>query len=254
MQITRAGRKRRGAQVIALLAVAIALIGSSSSFALTSSSPNYQIMETDFNAGSTLESCSGQYCAQASIGDLATGSGVSSGAGTSTASFGAIPSSSDPLLEVIVESGQSNLGVLTTEKTASKTMVVRVRNYLSDGYTLQIVGTPPKYGNHTLSTPSVPTAATPGTEQFAINAAANTSPSVGANPLQVPSDQTSFGMVEEAYRTPNLFKYASEDVVARSNSESGRTDYTISMIVNIANSTPAGHYAGDFAAIVTPVY
>lgn len=211
-------------------------------------------METDFNAGSTLESCSGQYCARASIGDLATGSGASTGGGKSTASFGAIPTNSDPLLEVIVESGQSNLGVLTTDKTASKTMTVRIRNYLSDGYTLQIVGTPPKYGNHTLSTPATPVAATPGTEQFGINAVLNTSPSIGANPLQVPSGQTDFGVVEPAYRTPNLFKYASEDVVARSNSESGRTDYTISMIVNIANSTPAGHYAGDFSAIVTPVY
>lgn len=254
MQIVRGGRRRRGAQIAMLLAVAIALGGASTSFALTSSSPNYQIMETDFTAGSALENCSGQYCARASIGDMAAGSSASPGAGTSTASFGSIPASSDPLLEVIVESGQSNLGVLTTEKTASKTMVVRVRNYLSDGYTLQIVGTPPKYGNHTLETPSVPTAAAPGTEQFGINAALNTSPGIGANPLQVPSGQTSFGVVEEAYRTPNLFKYGSEDVVARSTSESGRTDYTISMIVNISSGTPAGHYAGDFAAIVTPVY
>jgi len=129
--------------------------------------------------------------------------------------------------------------VLTTEKTATKTMIVRVRNYLSDGYTLQIVGSPPKVGGHTLATPTTPTGVHPGTEQFAINAVANTSPNVGADPLQVPSNQTSFGVVTDNYRTPNVFKYASGDVIARSSSASGQTDYTVSMVVNISNATPS---------------
>lgn len=252
MQIKQVGKRVWSAQSGALLALGITLIGASSAFAVTSSSPNYQMTEGEFNAGSMLDSCSGQYCAQASIGDMTVGGKSTSG--TSSASFGSIPASSDPMLEVIVDGGQSDLGVLSTESTATKTMIVRVRNYLSDGYMLQIVGTPPKYGDHTLGTPSTPTAATPGTEQFGINAVANTTPSVGANPLQVPSGETSFGVVQTDYATPNLFKYANEDVVARSDSESGRTDYTISMIVNVANSTPAGHYSGDFSAIVTPVY
>jgi len=253
MQIKQVGKRLWSAQSGVLLALALAVCGASTALAVTSSSPNYQMTEGEFNAGSMLNSCSGQYCAQASIGDMAVG-GKSTSGGTSSASFGSIPASSDPLLEVIIDAGQSDLGVLSTEQTASKTMIVRVRNYLSDGYTLQIVGTPPKFGDHVLSTPGTPTAANPGSEQFGINAVANTSPLVGTNPLQVPSDQTSFGVVESDYGTPNLFKYASEDIVARSNSESGRTDYTISMIVNIASSTPAGHYAGDFSAIVTPVY
>lgn len=252
MQIKQVGKRLWRAQGGVVLALAIAVCGAGSAFAVTSSSPNYQMTEGEFNAGSMLNSCSGQYCAQASIGDMAVGGKSTSG--SSSASFGSIPSSSDPLLEVIIDAGQSDLGVLSSETTATKTMVVRVRNYMSDGYTLQIVGTPPKYGDHTLHTPDTPTAATPGTEQFGINAVANTAPSVGANPLQVPSDQTSFGVVTSDYRAPNLFKYASEDIVAHSESESGRTDYTISMIVNIANSTPSGHYAGDFSAIVTPVY
>lgn len=252
MRIKQVGKRVWRAQSGIVLALAIAVSGTSSVLAVTSSSPNYQVTEGEFNAGSMLDSCSGQYCAQASMGDMAAGG--KSTAGKSSASFGAIPDESDPLLEVIIDAGQSDLGVLSTEQTATKTMVVRVRNYMSDGYTLQIVGTPPRYGDHTLTTLSTPTAAEPGTEQFGINAVANTSPNVGANPLQVPSDQTSFGYITDDYKTPNLFKYASEDIVARSDSESGRTDYTISMIVNISSGTPAGHYSGDFSAIVTPVY
>jgi hypothetical protein len=241
---------RRYAELI-LLAVVIAGSGFSVALAETSKSTNYQTTETQFGASSTQENCSSQYCSRVSIGDVASGgNGTSSG---STATFGPI-TSDQPTLDVIVDPGQSDLGKLDTEHTATKTMIVRIRSYLSNGYTLQITGTPPKYGNHTLATPTTPTAASPGTEQFAINAVANTSPNVGAGPVQVPDDQTSFGEVNDNYKTANLFKYVSGDVVAHSAKSSGQTDFTISMIFNISNSTPAGRYTGDYSAVVIPVY
>lgn len=246
----RKQRLGRYLQTILLAVVLVSAGGAGTAFAVTSTSNNYQVTETEFGSSSTAQTCSGQYCAQTSIGDMSAGSSTSSG---HAATFGTI-TGSDPLLEVIINQGESNLGVLTTEHTATKTTTVQVRSYLSSGYVLQIVGPPPKFGNHTLATPSTPTASTPGTEQFAINASANTTPNVGAAPVQVPSGQTSFGVVSNDYHTPNLFKYASGDVVARSNTASGRTDYTISTIINISNATPAGHYSGDFAAIVVPVY
>lgn len=218
--------------------------------AQTPTSPNYQLTETQFGGGSTLESCSGQYCATVSIGDTSIGDAE---AGNSTARFGAI-TDSDPLLEVIIDPGESNLGVLSTETTATKTTTIRIRTHLSSGYILQIIGEPPKFDGHSMNTPNQPTASSPGLEQFGINLVANTLPNVGNNPVQVPSSSTSFGEVEENYANPNEFMYTSEDVVARSMSESGRTDYTISMIVNISSGTPAGHYAGDFSAVVIPVY
>lgn len=236
---------------LTLLMAAIVCCSAPAALAETSTSPHYQVSDTQFGATSSSESCSGAYCARASIGDMTDG-GVSKSP-TSTARFGSV-TDSDPLLEVIVDPGVSNLGNLSAQSTAFKTTTVKVRNYLSDGYTLQIVGSPPKYGNHTLSTLTTPTTATPGTEQFGINATANTVPNVGADPLQVPSSQTSFGQVNDDYKMQNKFKYVDGDVVAHSDSESGRTDYTISMIVNISNSTPAGHYTGDFAVLVIPVY
>lgn len=180
------------------------------------------------------------------------GNGESTGSSNS-ASFGPI-TPDEPLLEVITIPGQSFLGDLSSTQTATKTTTVKVRSYLSNGYVIRVSGNPPKYGNHTLSTPAVPVASSMGTEQFGINVVANTSPSVGANPVQVPSGQFSFGTAEPGYNTPNLFKYTNGDVIARSTVASGQTDYTISMIVNISNLTPAGHYTGDFAAVVIPVY
>lgn len=233
---------------VVLFLVPIIVVGSAS--AQTAVSPNYQITESEFNAGSMINSCSGQYCARASIGSLAVGGSEGEAYATE---FGPI-TPEEPVIEVIVDPGESNLGMLETTKTATKTTIVRVRTYLSDGYVLQITGDPPKYGNYKLATPSTPTASIMGTEQFAINVAPNTAPAVGAAPLQVPAGQVVFGEVSDDYNTPNLFKYSSGDVVAHSSSKSGRTDYTISMIVNISNLTPAGNYSGDFAAVVVPMY
>ncbi len=245
---------RRYAQYGVLLAAGLVLYACSSTVAaLTSSSPNYQIVETEFNAGTNVNSCSGggQYCARTTMGSLMVGD---SEAGSRRVEFGPI-TEDQPALEVIVEPGESDLGVLTTEHTATSSVVVKVRNYLSNGYVLQFTGSPPKYSTHALATPSTPTASAAGTEQFALNAVANTEPkTLGANPVQVPSGQFSFGEIMPGYATPNVYKYTSGDTIARSLSESGQTDYTISMIVNIANNTPAGHYSGEFSAVVIPTY
>lgn len=219
-------------------------------FANTSESTNFRVSETQFGGGSSLNSCSGNYCTRASIGSMSGNTSEK----TSIMKFSPLQGT-DPRLEVIVEEGESNLGELSTSETATKTMIVKVSNYLSDGgYIMQMIGAPPTFGGHSLATPSTPTASTPGTEQFAINLALNTTPAIGAAPVQVPDEGTVFGEVDDDYATPNLFKYVSEDVIARSVAKSGRTDYTISMIVNISNTTPAGHYSGDYAVVVIPAY
>lgn len=229
------------------LTVSIAISGATSVLAVTSSSPNYQVTETQF--GNTQKSCSGQYCAQASIGEPTDGNAIAS----STANFEDI-TNNEPFLDMIVEAGESNLGVLSTEKTATKITTVKIRSYLSGGYTLQVIGEPPKFDGHTLQTSSTPIASMPGTEQFGINIAANTTPKVGLNPVQVPADQQQFGVAEDNYKASNMFMYRSEDTIARSKTDTGRTDYTISMIVNISSSTPAGKYTGDFTAVIMPAF
>lgn len=250
IKLMRKRRLWRSVQTMLLMAVLFVIGGAGPVFAETSNSQNYQVTESQFGVGSSMESCSAQYCARATMGDMAGGTSESAG---TKATFGPI-TPDEPLLEVIVQDGESNLGILSTDKTSTKTTIIQIRNYLSDGYTLQIMGDPPKYNGHSLKTSNTPVAAQPGTEQFGINVAKNTAPEVGADPIQIPSSQISFGQVTDAYRTPNLFKFTSGDVVARSDTESGRTDYTISMIVNVSNSTPAGHYSGDFSAVVIPIF
>ena len=238
----------KGSRFLVMAVLTFIVGGAGTAYAESSSSSHYQITESQFGAGSSLNSCSDQYCAQASIGD------GNSAAVSSSASFGSTSDDSAPVIEVIVEPGDSDLGKLTTQRTATKITTIRIRTFLSGGYTLQIVGDPPKFEGHTLTALTTPTASAQGTEQFGMNLAANTTPSVGVAPAQVPDDGTVFGAATDDYKTANLFKYVSGDVVARSLKDSGRTDYTLSTIINISNATPAGHYSGDFSAIVMPAY
>lgn len=238
---------RHSRLLIAVVAMTISF--APAAFAQTATSNNYKMTESEFGSISNKQTCSGQYCATASIGSVG---GSTRGTG-STASFGPI-TPDEPSLDIIIDLGISDLGYLNTEETATKTSTVRVMSYLSNGYVMQIVGDPPKYANHKLAAPSTPTESTPGTEQFGINATVNTLPAVGASPVQIPDTQTSFGFVRPDYNIANRFKYVSGDVVAQSLKATGRTDYTISFIVNISNATPAGRFTGEYAAVVIPTY
>lgn len=242
-------RRLRSYSLQALILACIIGVGVSASqvAAQSSNSQNYQMVETEFGSGGLSESCSEGFCATTSLGQAGSGS-------SATAPEFMKSAYTEPILEMIITTGESNLGVLTTEHTATKTMHVKIRNYLSGGYMLQIIGDPPKFEGHTLATPSVPTASKPGIEQFGMNIVKNTIPTIGADPVQEPADAGVFGEAEPGYAAANMFKYASGDVFARSTQDSGGTDYTVSMIVNISNATPSGHYAGDFSAVLIPMY
>lgn len=243
------GKILRYSVLVFIYALGIAGAGQAA-LATTLESPNYKVVETEFGSGSSDEVCSGSFCSRTAIGTLVIGD---SAAGSRRVEFGPI-TEDEPALEVIVEPGSTDVGQLTTTTTATKTAVVKVRNYLSNGYTMQVVGSAPSIAGHTLATPATPTASTQGTEQFGINFVANTTPSIGSDPVQIPSSEFSFGTVDSEYNTTNLFKYQNGDLVASSSTESGQTEYTMSLIVNVAGTTPAGKYVGNYSIVVVPVF
>jgi hypothetical protein len=235
---------------LATLSLVLVIAGASTALAQSSSSSSYKITEAQLGGGgSNAESCSGQYCAKTTIGSGSSGPSSTPG----TVQF-TPPEDNQPRLELIVEPGQSNLGIVGAEATANKTSVIKINNYLVGGYTLQIFGDPPKFSGHTINAMSTKGASVIGREQFGINLATNTTPNVGSAPQQVPSDTITFGQAEDDYNDPNFFKYVSGEVIARSNAESGRTDYTITFIFNISASTPAGNYNGEYTAVVIPAF
>ena len=243
----------RGSWITSSLLVALFVVSSTTSvFAVTTNSPNYEASETEFGAGAALEACSGQYCASASIGAI----GGESSSANFTAAFSQLTEDDDePLLELMIEPGEADLGKLDIDRTATRTMLLHVRSHLAGGYTVQVTGNPPKFEGYSLATPIEPVASLTGTEQFAINVVANNTPDVGADPLSTDGEEEPVpGVVLPKYGTPNEFVYINGDIVARTASESSQIKYTVSMIVNVSGNTPAGHYSGDFSALVTPVF
>lgn len=214
------------------------------------SSGSYQVNEAQFGSGSSVEQCSGSYCSNASLGDLTNGSGSSN---NYAAQFG-FGTTDVPLLEVYATQGNTDAGLITTSTTGKVSAQVSVRSYLSNGYVMQITGTPPSTSGKPLTAMATAAASSPGTEQFGLNLRANTVPSIGADPVQVPDNTFSFGSVMAGYNTANQYKYVDGDIVARSLTSSGQTNFTVSLILNISDVTPGGKYFGSFSAVVVPMY
>jgi hypothetical protein len=245
--------RREVVRIVAAVALILGLVlvgPAVAARAAGSSSPHFMVTDPQFGTGSSVNDCSGHYCANSSAGDTTAGQ---TGSDNYKAQAGG-DTSSEPLLEVSTSGGIANLGTLSTTAASTLTMTVSVRCYLTGGYIVQISGDAPSYGLHELPRLTAPTASQPGKEQFGINLVANTTPAVGHNPAQVPSSKTSFGEVTDNYKIANQFMYKDGDIVAQSLTDSGQTDYTISMILNISNATPSGWYTSMFSAVVVPVY
>lgn len=214
------------------------------------SSPNFKINEDFIGGTGQEESSSNNYSARdAGAGAIA---GESEGGSYQVDSGSITPD--EPTLSFYVSSPNVNLGSLSTSLTSAGTANFSAINYTSYGYVVQVVGDPPDNGQHVLAGMSTPAASSNGTEQFGINLVANSSPTVGANPVQYPDNSFSFGGAAVGYSTADNFKYSSGDVIAQAGVSSGRTDYTVSFIANVSNNTPGGSYSGGQTLVIIGTY
>ena len=190
--------------------------------------------------GGDPELCSDSFCAQQSSGSLVGGNASSNGYGIQ-AGFG---SPDEPTLVVAVTNNVVDLGVLNTSSPAAASANFSASSYLSNGYVVRVHGSPPtnNSGGHTLDAMDGAGGSVPGVEQFGINLVANSNPGIGANPMQEPDDTFSFGAPTTAYGQEDVFKYEDGDVIAESTTATGQTNYTMSIIANVANSTPGGRF------------
>jgi hypothetical protein len=246
------GKYRR---IVAALMLSVLLVFASTplvSAANQASSTNYSVSEVQFGIGGALNACSTTYCAKQSAGELAVGNTKS----TNYQAYGGLNSEREPFLAVNVSAATLSLGTLTSSTVASASTTFSVSSYLSSGYVVTISGTTPTNNSthHALTPMATAGPAIAGTEQFGINLRLNTSPAIGADPVQVPSSAFSFGTPATAYNTVNYFKYVAGDTIAKSNSTSGETDYTMSMIADVATTTGGGSYNGRLVINVVPTF
>ncbi len=220
---------------------------------LAGTSSNYRIDESFIGPGGTLESNSANYSTAPggqSLGNIGVGESESTNyktqAGTTT--------TNDPSLTCSVGTSSLNFGSLSTSATATATATFSVLNYTSYGYIVQIVGATPVTGSHNLAAMNPGAASSIGTEQFGINLVDNSSPNIGTDPVQTPDSSFSFGAAATNYGTPNTFRYGNGEAIAQATKTSGLTDYTVSYIINVANTTPGGSYSGSQTLVCIGTY
>ncbi len=237
---------------LAALTFIIGLFGAPTlTWAQTPASPNYSTGEYTFGIGSDTDINSSSYKANAAAGALGVGQSSST---TYTTESGTI-TPRDEYIEFVVTSSTVNLGTQSTGSASTGTGTFYVRAYVASGYVVRNASPPPSISSHTLAAPSSAVSSAIGTEQFGMNVVANTSPATfGANPVQVPDNTFSFGAAATGYNTTNLYKYVNGDIIAQSTKSSGETDYTISYILNISNTTPSGDYRMSHVLVATASY
>lgn len=214
-------------------------------------SPSYEIQESYFGSGGSVESSSPSYIGSDTVGDISVGDS-SSAAYSSSLGFN---TTTDPRLSVVVNTSSVAFGTLSSAAATTATSTFSVLNYTSHGYSVFTVGTPPTNSTHTLSGMSSTGPSQVGVEQYGINLKANTSPvTFGANPVQTPSSSFSYGAASSGYDAANNFRYIAGEEIALAGRSSGQTDYTISYIVNTSTTTPGGRYTGTQVLVVVGTY
>ena len=145
-------------------------------------STNYKIDETIVGGGGQDKASSANHQIDMGINDLSIGE-------SSTENFiihAGSKTTPEPTLSFIITNPAATFNNFSPTTPSTTTANFSVLNYTSWGYVVQIVGTPPTNGAHTIAAmPSVDTSQ-PGKEQFGINLVANVTPtSFGANPKKL---------------------------------------------------------------------
>lgn len=221
---------------------------ASVAYAETLRSNNFQIDESNVDGGGLLQSSSQNYSVDSAIGDTAIGNSASSNFQIEDGS----KTTNDPALSFQINNGSPTFATFSPSNAAVTSTTFQVSNYTSYGYVVQIIGQPPTSGPHSISAMTSTGPSQAGTEQFGINLVANTSPSsVGANPDH---GQFGFGSAATNYNTSNNYRYVSGETIATAPKSSGVTTYTISYIVNVSTTTPAGQYVSNQTLVCTGTY
>lgn len=249
-----------------LILVAVVLLGVSSHAAAQLTSPSYRVDETFFGTGGDVGASSPNYGVQQSTGG---GFGSADLSGNNYDAATGFPTPQQIFLEVNVTGPDVNFGFLDAgaasygaSQGGSCNCSFYVRSYVSSGYVV-ITGSQPPTTARGDSLDAKTVLGIPSTsrsvEEFGINLVDNSSPNIGADPVNDPDNGFADGKAAPGYDTPNQFKYVPGDIIASSpgtagNRGVGKTNYTISYIAKPKDTSPAGDYIMQHDIIVAATF
>ena len=167
---------------------------------------------------------------------------------TSTAGQITVTASVDETLSFTLAANTVALGALTPASASSGTSTMSASTNAASGYSVTVAGTTLTSGANTITAMSG-AASTPGTKQFGLNLAANTTPSVGSAVSGAGS-----GVAATGYGTANSFKFNSGDTVASATVPTNTNNFTVSYVANIDPITPQGAYSTVLTYVATANY
>jgi hypothetical protein len=146
--------------------------------------------------------------------------------------------------------------------TATATSQMAASTNAGSGYSVTVNGTTLTSGSNTVTAMGSATTGVRGTSQFGLNLKANTTttstPAVGIAVAPAANGTNYKGQATTGYNTIDTFKFTTADAVADSaNGGAGGTDaqiFTVSYIVNVPGSQPAGTYTTTLTYICTPTF
>lgn len=166
-----------------------------------------------------------------------------------TERFDFAPIAAEPSIGFSVQSAALNFGELSASSTAYSSHTFSAYTNSTSGYTIRVYGEPLKNSYYTLAAiGQVPENSLSGTEQFGINLVSNSTPVLGADPVG------GSGQAAVNYNIVNKYAYYEGDVIAQASSYTYQTDFTVSVIVNIADDTPAGQYGTTLTYEFIPIF
>jgi hypothetical protein len=130
------------------------------------------------------------------------------------------------------------------------------------GYSITVNGVTLTSGSNTVVAMGASTTGVRGTSQFGLNLKANTTatstPAVGTEVAPAANGTNYRGQAVTGYNSVDNFKFTTTDPVANSaNGGAGGTDaqiFTVTYIVNVPGSQPAGTYTTTLTYICTPTF
>jgi hypothetical protein len=130
------------------------------------------------------------------------------------------------------------------------------------GYNITVNGPTLTSGSNTVTAMGASAVGVRGTSQFGLNLKANTTststPAVGTEVAPAANGTNYRGQAITGYNTIDNFKFVTADSVANSaNGGAGGTDaqiFTVTYIVNVPGSQPAGTYTSTLTYICTPTF
>ena len=146
--------------------------------------------------------------------------------------------------------------------TATATSQMAASTNAGSGYAITVNGPTLTSGLNTVTAMGASTTGVRGTSQFGLNLKANTvatsTPAVGIEVAPAANGTNYKGQSITGYNTIDNFKFVSTDSVANSaNGGAGGTDaqiFTVSYMVNVPGSQPAGTYTTTLTYICTPTF